>query len=39
MASLTNLINVFDEYDRHEFDDVMAMEVHSMKEYIFNIIG
>nr|XP_002129660.1 protein MB21D2 [Ciona intestinalis] len=36
---LENLINVFDEYDRHEFDDQMAMEVHIMKEHIFNILG
>nr|XP_039250003.1 protein MB21D2-like [Styela clava] len=39
MKSLENLVNVFDEYDRHEFDDCMAMEVHSMKEHIFNILG
>nr|CAB3263663.1 protein MB21D2 [Phallusia mammillata] len=36
---LENLINVFDEFDRHEFDDQMAMEVHTMKEHIFNILG
>lgn len=39
MRSLEHLINLFDEYDRHEFDDCMAMEVHSMKEHIFNMLG
>uniref|UniRef100_H2ZGU5 Mab-21-like nucleotidyltransferase domain-containing protein n=1 Tax=Ciona savignyi TaxID=51511 RepID=H2ZGU5_CIOSA len=39
LTRLENLINVFDEYDRHEFDDQMAMEVHIMKEHIFNILG
>ena len=39
MDSLNRLINIFDDYDRHEFDDQMALEVHSMKEHIFNILG
>jgi len=39
MDNLNKLINIFDDYDRHEFDDQMALEVHSMKEHIFNILG
>ncbi|CAK8698510.1 unnamed protein product [Clavelina lepadiformis] len=34
-----SLINIFDDFDRHEFDDQMALEVHTMKEHIFNILG
>jgi len=36
---LDHLIRVFDDYDRHEFDDQMAMEVNTMKEYVFSILG
>lgn len=36
---LNVLIDQFDELDRHEFDDQMALEVHSMKEHIFHITG
>ena len=39
MDNLNDLINVFDDFDRHEFDDQMALEVHSMKEHIFTILG
>ena len=39
MSILNKLINVFDDFDRHEFDDQMAIEVHIMKEHIFNILG
>ena len=39
IAELHNLIDQFDELDRHEFDDQMALEVHSMKEHIFYITG
>lgn len=37
--NLNDLIDQFDELDRHEFDDQMALEVHSMKEHIFHITG
>lgn len=36
---LDHLIRVFDDFDRHEFDDQMAMEVNTMKEHVFSILG
>lgn len=39
IQELNNIIDQFDELDRHEFDDQMALEVHSMKEHIFHITG
>lgn len=39
MKALEGLINVFDDYDRHEFDDCMALEVHAMKEHVFSILS
>jgi len=36
---LDHLIRVFDDFDRHEFDDQMAMEVNTMKEHVFGILG
>ena len=39
IEELNVLIDQFDELDRHEFDDQMALEVHSMKEHIFHITG
>lgn len=39
MKVLSKLINEFDDFDRHEFDDQMAIEVHTMKEHIFSILG
>ena len=30
---------MFDNQDRHEFDDQMALEVHSMKEHLFALLG
>ena len=33
------VIELFDNQDRHEFDDQMALEVHSMKEHLFALLG
>ena len=33
------MIEMFDNQDRHEFDDQMALEVHSMKEHLFALLG
>ena len=33
------MIEQFDNQDRHEFDDQMALEVHSMKEHLFTLLG
>ena len=37
--SLNQVIDLFDNQDRHEFDDQMALEVHSMKEHLFTLLG
>ena len=37
--SLHDVIEHFDNQDRHEFDDQMALEVHSMKEHLFTLLG
>ena len=37
--SLNQVIELFDNQDRHEFDDQMALEVHSMKEHLFTLLG
>jgi len=37
--SLNHVIDLFDNQDRHEFDDQMALEVHSMKEHLFTLLG
>ena len=34
-----SVIEQFDNQDRHEFDDQMALEVHSMKEHLFTLLG
>ena len=33
------MIEQFDNQDRHEFDDQMALEVHSMKEHLFTLLS
>ena len=33
------VIEQFDNQDRHEFDDQMALEVHSMKEHLFTLLS
>merc|ERR1712131_474096 len=37
--SLNEVIEQFDNQDRHEFDDQVALEVHSMKEHLFTLLG
>lgn len=38
-AALNEVIEQFDNQDRHEFDDQMALEVHSMKEHLFTLLS